>query len=111
MKRANGKVLFAVLVTIVASLAAPSLVRAAEASLSVEGSAVTDTSVVIRVANTGAETQTAVLTVTAVVDGEPVTAARTVTVDGHTAEYAAVGFGSDVDTVLTAKIVDGGDPF
>ena len=110
MIRPNGKVLCAVLVTLVASLAAPSLVWAAKGSLVVDGSTATDTSVVVRVANTGAQTQTGVLTVTAVVDGEPVTAVRTVTVEGRQAAYLSVHFGSDVDLVLTVKMTDGDSP-
>jgi len=110
MIRSNRKVLLAVLVTLVAAAAAPALVWAAEGSLQVEGSTTTDTAVVIRVANTDSKTQSGVLTVTAVVDGVPVTAARSVTVDARRASYESVDFGSDVDLVLTAKIVDGDSP-
>ena len=110
MIRPSGKVLLAVLVTIVAAAAAPALVWAAEGGLHVAGCTETDTAVVVRVANTGSSTESGTLMVTAVVDGAPVTAVRTVTVDARQSAYVSVDFGTGVDLVLTVKIADDNQP-
>jgi hypothetical protein len=110
MTRLNQKVLIAVLVAVVASAAAPAMVWAANGGLMVAGCSETETAVVVRVANTASSTQSGVLMVSAVVDGAPVTATRSVTVDAHGSAYVSVDFGPGVDLVLSSKIVDADNP-
>ena len=110
MMRQAWKVLLVVVVAMVLSVTAPVGVLAADGTLRVDGCTTVDTAVVVRVANAGSDTQSAVLLVTAIVDGVPVTAAQAVTVAGRSAAYASVDFGSEVDLVLTVRMEDGGDP-
>ena len=110
MFRPNRKTLCLAAIAVVCLVAAPMVTWAARSSLHIDGSTTAGNTVLVRVSNTSHSTQSGLLSVTAVVDGDSSTVAQMVTVAGSSAGYATVQFASAVDFVLQAKIVDSRDP-